>query len=496
MFESAEVGHSVDKNAYEEQMPALREALLDAQYSLLEKPEFAVVILIAGVDGAGKGETANLLNEWMDPRHIETVAFGPPSDEERERPAMWRFWRALPPKGKIGLMFGSWYSDPIGNRVGKKTSKAELDQSIADIIDFEKMLTAEGVLLIKLWFHLSKDAQEKRLKSLQKDPTTRWRVTKLDWERFEQFDRFRKYATHTLSRTDTGNAPWTVIEAACPRYRSLYAGSTVLENMRARLAQLPQPVERRRAKARAPVAPLDRRTVLSELDLSIALSKKDYEKQLEKFQGRLNLLSRDPRAAQRSVIAVFEGMDAAGKGGAIRRLTAALDARHYRVVPVAAPTDEERAHPYLWRFWRHIPRLGRITIFDRSWYGRVLVERVEGFCSEADWMRAYAELNHFESELVAQGAMVVKFWMQISPEEQLRRFKEREQTGFKRYKITAEDWRNREKWPLYEVAANDMIERTSTEIAPWTLVEADDKYHGRIKVMKTLCERLEAALGK
>lgn len=495
MFESAEVGHTVDKKNYEEQMPLLREALLEAQYALLEKPEHAVVILISGVDGAGKGETVNLLNEWMDPRHIETVAFGAPSDEERERPAMWRFWRALPPKGKIGIMFGSWYTDPIIGRVTKKTSNAQLDQSIADIIDFEKMLAAEGVILIKLWFHLSKEVQEKRLKSLQKDPKTRWRVTKLDWERFEMFDRFRKYSTHTLSKTDTGNAPWTVIEATCPRYRSLYAGNVLLERLRATIDEMNTPEKKPQAKKKA-AANLDQRTVLSELDLSVALGKKEYEKQLEKYQSKLNLLMRDPRAAQRSVIAVFEGMDAAGKGGTIRRVTTALDARHYRVVPIAAPTDEERAQPYLWRFWRHIPRLGRVTIFDRSWYGRVLVERVEGFCPEADWMRAYAEINRFESELVKQGAIIAKFWLQVSDDEQLRRFKEREQTGFKRFKITEEDWRNRDKWPLYEVAVNDMVERTSTEVAPWTLVEANDKYHARIKVLKTMCDTLEEALDK
>jgi polyphosphate:AMP phosphotransferase len=475
-------------------VPALREALLEAQYALLDKPDAAVVILISGVDGAGKGETANLFNEWMDPRHIETVAFGPPTDEERERPAMWRFWRALPPKGRIGILFGSWYTDPIVDRVNRKTTKAELDQSIADIIDFEKMLTAEGVVLIKLWFHLSREAQKKRLKALEKDPKTRWRVTGQDWDRFEQFDRYRKYSTHTLGKTGTGNAPWIIIEGSCPLYRSLYAGRAVLERIQAQLAQARRVERRRDAGAPPAPEPLDRRTVLSALDLSLALEKPDYADLLEKYQGRLNLLTRDPRAMKRSVIVVFEGMDAAGKGGAIRRITGALDARHFRVVPVAAPTDEERAQPYLWRFWRHIPRLGRVTIFDRSWYGRVLVERVEGFCSEADWMRAYTEINSFEAQLSQQGAVIVKFWLQISPEEQLNRFKEREQTGFKRYKITQEDWRNRDKWPLYELAANDMIERTSTEVAPWTLVEANDKRHARIKVLKTLCDRLEEML--
>ena len=187
-------------------------------------------------------------------------------------------------------------------------------------------------------------------------------------------------------------------------------------------------------------------------------------------------------------------MDAAGKGGAIRRLTGALDARQYRVVPVGAPNEEERAYPYLWRFWRHLPRRGRMTIYDRSWYGRVLVERIEGFCTEADWMRAYGEINEFEEELVDGGGLICKFWLHVSPEEQLRRFEERAQTGFKHHKITAEDWHNRAKWPLYQQAAADMIERTSTRLASWTLVEAEDKHWARIKVLKTLVERLCEAL--
>ena len=195
-----------------------------------------------------------------------------------------------------------------------------------------------------------------------------------------------------------------------------------------------------------------------------------------------------------SLLTVFEGIDAAGKGGSIRRITGALDARFYEVIATAAPTEEERAQPYLWRFWRHMPRLGRLAIFDRSWYGRVLVERVEGFCSQSDWMRAYSEINDFEEQLIRNRTVLVKFWLSISKEEQLKRFKEREAIGFKRFKLTADDWRNREKWDQYENAVCDMIDRTGTEIAPWTLVEANDKNYARIKVLKTLCNRLEAVL--
>ncbi len=493
MFESAELGHKIDKKTYDKEVPTLREELLNAQFDLAQKPNFPVIILIGGVDGAGKGETVNLLNEWMDPRHIHAHAMGEKSDEEQERPPMWRFWRALPPKGKIGIFFGSWYTDPIVQRVLGQTKRAQLSQSIEHINRFEKMLTDEGALILKFWFHLSKDAQERRLKALEKNPQTRWRVTKLDWERFELYDKFRKVSEYTLRETSTGEAPWIVVEGADPRYRSLTVGRTLLEAMRKRLDH---PAKQAAAKVAPLQAPIDTLDVFDKLDMSQKLAKKKFDAELEKYQGRLNLLTRDPRFHKLSLIALFEGSDAGGKGGAIRRITGALDARHYHIIPVAAPTEEERAQPYLWRFWRHIPRTGRVTIFDRSWYGRVLVERVEKFCSEADWMRAYSEINDFEEQLVDSNTVLVKFWLAITKEEQLRRFKEREKTGYKRFKITDEDWRNREKWGDYERAVCDMVDRTSTEIAPWTLVEANDKNFARIKILKTLCQRIEAAMKK
>ena len=364
--------------------------------------------------------------------------------------------------------------------------------AIDDILAFEKMLTDEGVLVIKYWFHLTKSGQEKRLKKLEKDPKTRWRVTQRDWKLFRNYDRYVDVAERMLRETSTGNAPWTVIDGSDENYRSISVGRHLLDSLRRHLAQKD---DRKKQNGFAPFEhAIDGRDVINSLDLTQKLSEGKYERELEKWQGRLNLLARDKRFKKHSVIAVFEGNDAAGKGGSIRRVTGALDARWYESIPVAAPTEEERAHPYLWRFWRHIPGQGRIAIFDRSWYGRVLVERVEGFCSEADWMRAYGEISDFENQLIGNGAIVVKFWLSISQQEQLKRFKEREKTRFKRFKITPDDWRNRDKWQDYEQAVCDMVDRTSTEIAPWTLVEANDKYFARIKVLKTLCERLEAAL--
>lgn len=497
MFESAELGHKIDKATYDKEVPKLRKELLDAQFDLAVQAKFPVIILVGGVDGAGRGETVNLLNEWMDSRFLQTHGMGDPSDEEMERPMMWRFWRALPPKGKIGLFLGSWYTWPVLNRVMGITKLAELDQSLERAKRLEKMLTDEGALIIKFWLHLSKDMQEKRLKTLEKDPKSRWRVTKRDWDHYKRYNKFLTVNESVLRHTSTAEAPWIVIEGADAHYRSLTVGKVILEAIRKRLTETATEKKKPASTRAAPLLPsIDKLNILQSLDLAQKLDKKYFEKQLAKYQGKLAMLTRDPKFKDITVVAVFEGNDAAGKGGSIRRITSAVDARQYQVVPIAAPTEEERAQPYLWRFWRHVPRKGRVTIFDRSWYGRVLVERVEKFCSESDWMRAYHEINDFEGQLVRNNTVVVKFWLAISKEEQLRRFKARETIGFKHFKITDEDWRNREKWDAYEQAIGDMVDRTSTEIAPWTLVEANDKNFARIKILKTLCQRIETALKK
>lgn len=490
MLESAEVGHEIDKATFERELPALREDLLAAQYDLLEKARFPVMLLVNGLDASGRGETVNALKEWMDPRHLMVHALVKPTQEERERPEAWRFWRALPPKGRIGIFFGNWYTLPLVGRVRGQIRAAELDQRLDEILRFERMLADEGALILKFWFHLPRKQQKKRLEKLEADPATRWRVTKRDWEHYHLYHKFRDVAERSLRQTSTAHAPWIVVEGTDRYYRNLSVGKTLLGALRHRLAE----PEATTSVAEPPLPErIDQQNVLARLDLSRKLDKARYEKRLAELQGQLARLTRKKRFRDHSVIAVFEGMDAAGKGGAIRRVANALDIRHYDIHPVAAPTDEERAQPYLWRFWRHVPRRGRIAIFDRSWYGRVLVERVEELCSEHDWMRAYTEINDFEEQLVRAGAIVVKFWLQISPEEQLRRFKERESIAHKRFKITPDDWRNREKLPLYERAVLDMVDRTSTEIAPWQLVSAEDKRHARIEVLQTICDRIEAA---
>jgi polyphosphate:AMP phosphotransferase len=444
------------------------------------------------VDGSTNGETVSRLLEWMDPRHIRVRAFPEPTADERKRPPMWRFWQALPPRGTVGILFGGWHTAPIVERVDGAITAAALDQAIQRIVRFERMLVDEGALLLKFWLHIPKEAQRRRLKRLRKDPLTAWRVTPLDEQRLKHYDRFRNVAEHFIRQTSSGDAPWIVVEATDARYRDLTVGQSLLASMRERLSEKSSA---HRTERTPPLLPaIDGRDVIRQLDFGKKLAKEKYEASLERWQGRLATLVRDERFRRHALAMVFEGNDAAGKGGAIRRLVGGLDPRQYQIVPIAAPTEEERAQPYLWRFWRHVPRLGAITIFDRSWYGRVLVERVEGFAAEPDWMRAYAEINDFEHQLGRSGIVVAKFYLAITKAEQLKRFRLRERTEFKRFKITDEDWRNRKKWDDYHRAACDMVDRTSTGTMPWTLVQANDKYWARIHILKTLCAQVERSL--
>jgi polyphosphate:AMP phosphotransferase len=338
--------------------------------------------------------------------------------------------------------------------------------------------------------------QRKRLQKLRRDPKRRWLVSEEAWAYFKKYDKFRRTSEAALRVSSTGVAPWHIIEATNTRYRNLTVARTLITALRDALDSAKAHEEKAaRAQKRKPALPKPRRfNVIRNLDLTLALEDDEYNTLLARYSARLPKLVRDLHDAERSLLLVFEGPDAAGKGGAIRRLTRAMDARLYQVNSVGAPTDEELAHPYLWRFWRHLPSRGRVTIYDRSWYGRVLVERVEGFATRDEWSRAYAEINDFEGQLVEFGTGVLKFWLATSAEEQLRRFRDRQKTPYKQYKITDEDWRNRRKWDAYEAAACDMIERTGNEAAPWILVEAEDKKWARVQVMRAVCKHLRQLL--
>jgi polyphosphate:AMP phosphotransferase len=486
MFETAELGRKLEKEAYDALVPELRTRLLKAQ-AALEKAGFSVVVLLNGV--GGMAEATNRFYEWLDARYLVTEAWTPPSEEERERPEFWRYWRWLPPAGRVGLFLGSWYTRPIVEHAEQRSGRARFGREIARITAFERTLAEDGVLIVKLWFHLSKHEQRRRLRELGSKRSTRFRVGKHEWQRLGVYDDYRHASERAVRETSTALAPWTVIEASDARFRDVEAAKALLAALERRLAEPPR--EQRR-ETEAPVS--NPRTILDTLDYGTRVPHDVYVRRLGELQARLNQLAARLERKHRGLLLVFEGPDAAGKGGAIRRVLGALDAQQYRVIPISAPTEEERAHHYLWRFWRHLPGRGRITVFDRSWYGRVLVERVEGLASREEWSRAYREINEFERELVDDGIVLVKFWLHVTSAEQLRRFHEREREPWKQHKITAEDYRNRRHENRYELAANEMIERTSTEYAPFELVAADDKHGARLHVLEAVCRRLDDAL--
>ncbi len=516
MFETAELGQKVTKTTYKERVVGLRKELLDAQFRL-KKAGFPVIVLFHGVDGAGKGETVNTLHEWMDTRLITTQAYDRPTTEEAERPTFWRYWRDLPAAGRTGIFLKAWYSDPFLKRVYGEISQDSFDQALSRNLAFERTLAVDGAVILKFWLHLGKRQQKKAFQTLESDSAQAWRVTKKDWEHWKRYDEFVPVAEHLIMRTSTGSAPWHIIEGFDSRFRNLEVGTALLHAIRRGLTaeknsyqagpeanivgpslegrsgyeegDNPEPAAAGEESPRLPTT-----TVLSTLDMGKRLWKAEYKKALGKLHSRLFDLQRAARKEGVSMILVFEGWDAAGKGGAIRRLVRELDARFYQVIAVAAPTEEERAHHYLWRFWRNVPRAGRVTIFDRSWYGRVLVERIEGFAHEEEWRRAYAEINDFESELAGHGIVLKKFWIHVTPKEQEKRFEARAKDPLKSWKLTEEDWRNRDRWEAYEQAVNDMVERTSTQTSPWVLIEGNDKKHARVRVLDEVCAALEKAL--
>lgn len=493
MFESARLPHEMSKEAFRDYETKLRERLLDAQFELAERKSAAVMVLINGSDGAGKGEVVNRLYDWLDDHLVETHAYGKPTDEDRARPESWRFWRDMTAKGRIGIVLGSWHHRLLRGRALGFLDRNAFDNALEDMSRAEEMLRLEGVRLLKIWLHIDDREARRRLAKWRESNGALRRPAVIEWAEIDSAKaraRLNNAALEMIEKTSTGDAPWAVVPAQDPQYRDAAVGDLLLQTLLR--ATEGAPAAARTRMVATPEAPLPRPNLAAALDLTMAHDPDSYGETLRDLQRRLTEATTAKRFRDRGLVLVFEGNDAAGKGGAIRRVREALDPRRFQVHGVAAPTDEELARPYLWRFWRNVPRRGDVAIFDRSWYGRVLVERVEGFAAEADWMRAYQEINDFERELVDSGYLVVKFWLAISKEEQLRRFQDREAKPFKRYKLTPEDWRNREKWDLYAEAMTDMVDRTSARRAPWTLVEAEDKKFARLKVLRTIVERLEA----
>ncbi len=510
MFESAALPHDLSKEEFDKIEPRLREDLLDAQFELLEAKKKTILVLINGSDGAGKGELLDRFYEWLDPHYLDTLSYFSPTPEERKRPTYWRFWRDMPAHGRIGVVLGSWYHPALDGRARGLLDEAAFSQALTEINEFETMLAAEGITLLKLWLYLPDKEARKRLKNVLRADGSRRRPVVMEWNHIEakkDRKRLNQAGLEMADITSTGQAPWYVVAGDNDRYRDVAAGRLLLEALR-RAGADAAPAKRLKTKgskslkaATKPAAevpkvepeaeiPLKTPSVIAALNLKQSLDPDDYREELRHYQHALTHITTAKSFRGRGLVIAMEGNDAAGKGGAILRIREALDPRSFRVHGISAPTDEERAHPYLWRFWRKIPMRGHTAIFDRSWYGRVLVERVEGFCSQSEWLRAYHEIKDFERQLQVADYAVVKFWLAISKDEQLQRFRLREDTPVKRYKLTPDDWRNREKWGAYEQAANDMVNLTSTVHAPWTLVEANDKNFARVKVLRTIVEAL------
>ncbi len=493
MFDSAELGQSVSKSEFKDRERDLRARLLTLQYRSLELAEFPVLIDFAGVDGAGKGSTINMLNKWMDPRWLRSIGYQKPTRAERARPRFWRYWRDMPQKGRIGLYLSGRYSRPLLGRVYGGIDELEFDRRLAEIIRFENELADDGALILKFWMHLSKDHQEKRFDELAADPLRSYQVTADDRRNHENYEGFIAAAEQIITRTNRGGAPWNIVEGMDAKYRHLRVGEIVAAELSRHLEhheQLATASTTAASPRAAEVSRTSQSTVFDKLDQTIRVPRSEYKNKIKKARAQLGELGRKAFDQGQSTVLVFEGPDASGKGGAIRRTVWSLDARKSRVHQFAAPTDEERAHHYLWRFWRKLPRAGYVTVFDRSWYGRVLVERAEGFATEDEWRRAYNEINDFEHQIVDHGILLLKFWLHIDKDEQLARFEEREKSPYKHWKLTEEDWRNREQWDAYELYGQDVVQYTSTKKAPWILVEGNDKLHTRLKVMDTVIDHL------
>ena len=525
MLDTIVLKQKVGKKEFKRKLPKLRRELRMLQQQLREQG-IPLIVLFEGWDGAGKGEIIKSLVKRLDPRGYKVWPISAPLREEALRPFLWRFWRKTPAEGRMAVFDRSWYGRVLLERIDRRVKKAQWNIAYQEIKHLERQLSDHGTVIVKFLLHISKKEQKKRLKAMEKDPLLKWKVSKEDWKHHRQYDKYYKAYDEALEKTSTHYAPWSIVEATDLRFAQLKvfeeliaAARLAVERSQQQLTAKTPPVkagaaragtaragtaragaaEAGAAKAGASgglrwMAKLDRKTILDEVDLSLALDKGSYKKRLAKLQVELRDWEYKLFKKRVPLIVLYEGWDAAGKGGNIKRMTENLDPRGFDVVPVTAPSEEEKSHHHLWRFWRDIPKAGHMCIFDRSWYGRVLVERIEGFCSELQWRRAFQEIREFERMLVRAGVVLVKFWIHISKEEQLRRFKAREADPYKSYKLTEEDWRNRSKWEQYEEAVVDTLNRCSTSYAPWTIIEGNDKYWARVKTIETVIKALEDAL--
>jgi polyphosphate kinase 2 (PPK2 family) len=547
MLDQVDLDHDVSKREYKQKLRALQQRLYDMEQALFVT-RIPALIVFEGWAGTGKIGMIRRLTRRLDPRGLRVHPITPPRTYEQQYPWLYRFWLRTPPYGSMAIFDRSWYREVLAGRTDRELDVQQWRERCEDIVAFERQLADDGVIIIKFWLHISKQEQRRRFRKLLSDRLTAWQVTDEDRQQNKQYDRMYDAVEDLLARTDTPYAPWAILPATSNHYARVTAFELIVSAFETRLGVVEGRAESQEeaidnsgaairrgldelrvgdlAVARSgehvsdnggavavqeanvggaalagdsgprPVAIQPAASVLKSVDLTLRLDQKEYERKLARLQAKLHLLGFEIYSQRRPVLLVFEGWDAAGKGGAIKRITEKLDPRGYVVHAIAAPSGEDKLHHYLYRFWWRLPSRGMLAIFDRSWYGRVLVERVEGFARAVEWQRAYAEITEFERQLVEFGTIFCKFWVHISPEEQLRRFEERQNVPYKAWKLTDEDWRNRNKWQQYTRAADEMLLRTSTPAAPWTIVESEDKRFGRVKALQTLVRRLEDELGK
>ena len=502
MLDQIDLTKKMEKDEYKARMEQMAPRLSRLQRECKELG-IPVMIVFEGFGAAGKGVQISKLISALDPRGFSVYAIDGESKDEQLRPFLWRFWTKTPEKGRIAIFDRSWYRRVLVDRFDGVTTSRELGYAYEEINSFERQLTDGGYVIIKLFLAIDKKEQKKRFKKLMESKSSAWRVTDADLKRNKEYDAYKEMNDEMLQKTDTDYAPWHIIEATDKEFATVKIYSAVIAAMEQKIQEVKQKKEAKATAAKKKTVVAEkpegedsvlRTSSLNSVDLSLRYSKEEYKEKLDKLQNRIQELHGELYRKRIPVILGFEGWDAGGKGGAIKRLTEKMDPRGYQVNPTAAPNDIERAHHYLWRFWNNVTKKGHIAIFDRTWYGRVMVERIEGFCSKEEWSRAYKEINDMEANWVHSGAVVLKFWLQIDKDEQERRFRERIENPEKQWKITDEDWRNREKWDQYEQAVDDMLVHTSTTYAPWIIVEGNNKYYARIKVLESVIDAIEKRL--
>lgn len=487
MFEQYDLTKTIDDKSFEKSIKPLQQQLGVLQRALRDN-KIPTIIVVEGWNASGITMVINELIHFLDPRGFSMHSTGSPTDEERARPLLWRFWIRTPQKGRMAIFARSWYSRALAEHMAGIDWKKNQKHSISTINNFERQLADDGTVILKFFLHISNEEQKRRLDERENNPLTSWLITKGEWDFHHHYDLYTPIIEQFIAETDHPHAPWTVVEATDQNYTVLKVYSSVIKTLEKRLDRLASP---KKSNNKNEIIKPKKVEVKRRSKAPEEYTKPEYERLLLEYQDKIRNIHYLLYKRRIPLIIMYEGWDAAGKGGNIMRLVRHMNPRGYDVIPIGPPDTTELGHHFLWRFYNRFPHAGHIAIFDRSWYGRVLVERVEGFCTETEWKRAYNEINEMEQAYVESGGGLIKFWLEIDKDEQLKRFKARQEDPLKQWKITEEDWRNRERWDQYEGAVDEMLARTSTPITPWTIVESDDKMFARLKTLKTVIDYSE-----